>query len=139
MLFLFLHTFDIVNQNLLFAFYFRCNAKFLWKRIPNNIVSSNPEITAIWAVGQKLWKKDLPGTYIALSAFNWSEHVSNIIAELRGQFYTFIIFQKDFLIVIFVKKLFFILNYPLDFILNLPILKTKEIIIAQIETNGGHY
>ncbi|KAJ0181900.1 hypothetical protein K1T71_002622 [Dendrolimus kikuchii] len=60
-----------------------CNAKFLWKRIPQNITSSNPEITAIWAVGQKLWKKDLAGTYQALAAYNWTEPVANIIRALE--------------------------------------------------------
>lgn len=60
-----------------------CNAKFLWKRIPQNITASNPEIPAIWLVGQKLWKKDLPGTYQALAAFNWTEPIANIIRALE--------------------------------------------------------
>ncbi|XP_049868820.1 COP9 signalosome complex subunit 8 [Pectinophora gossypiella] len=60
-----------------------CNAKFLWKRIPQNITSSNPEIAAIWAVGQKMWKKDLAGTYQALAAYTWTEPVSNIIRALE--------------------------------------------------------
>lgn len=60
-----------------------CNAKFLWKRIPQNVMSSSPEIVAIWAIGQKLWKKDLPGTYEALAAYSWTEPVSNIIRALE--------------------------------------------------------
>ncbi|XP_013168147.1 PREDICTED: COP9 signalosome complex subunit 8 [Papilio xuthus] len=60
-----------------------CNAKFLWKRIPPNIISSNPEIAAIWTVGQKLWKKDLAGTYQALAIYNWTEPISNIIRALE--------------------------------------------------------
>ncbi|CAH2104561.1 unnamed protein product [Euphydryas editha] len=60
-----------------------CNAKFLWKRIPQNITSSNPEIMAIWAVGQKLWKKDLAATYHALAAYTWTEPVANIIRALE--------------------------------------------------------
>ncbi|XP_053606244.1 COP9 signalosome complex subunit 8 [Plodia interpunctella] len=60
-----------------------CNAKFLWKRIPPNITGSNPEIAAIWAVGQKLWKKDLAGTYQALTAYTWTEPVANIIRALE--------------------------------------------------------
>ncbi|GBP49016.1 COP9 signalosome complex subunit 8 [Eumeta japonica] len=61
-----------------------CNAKFLWKRIPQSITSSNPEIGAIWAVGQKLWKKDLAGTYVALSRYNWTEPVLNIMRALEA-------------------------------------------------------
>ncbi|KAM3964633.1 COP9 signalosome subunit 8 isoform 1-T1 [Aphomia sociella] len=60
-----------------------CNAKFLWKRIPQNITSSNPEIAAIWAISQMLWKKDLPGTYQALAAYDWTEPVANIIRSLE--------------------------------------------------------
>lgn len=62
----------------------RCNAKFLWKRIPQNIISGNPDISAVWAVGQKLWKKDLAGTYQALAAYNWVEPVAAIIRALEG-------------------------------------------------------
>lgn len=63
----------------------RCNAKFLWKRIPQNITSSNPELAAIWAIGQKLWKKDLAGTYQAIAGYNWTEpEVANIIRALEG-------------------------------------------------------
>lgn len=39
---------------------------------------------AIWAVGQKLWKKDLAGTYHALAAYTWTEPVANIIRALEG-------------------------------------------------------
>ncbi|KAL4708066.1 hypothetical protein ACJJTC_009845 [Scirpophaga incertulas] len=61
-----------------------CNAKFLWKRIPQNITSSNPELAAIWAIGQKLWKKDLAGTYHAIAAYNWSEpEIASIMRSLE--------------------------------------------------------
>ncbi|CAK1603068.1 unnamed protein product [Parnassius mnemosyne] len=60
-----------------------CNAKFLWKRIPQNITSSNPEIAAIWAIGQKLWKKDLAGTYQTIAAYTWTEPIANIIKALE--------------------------------------------------------
>lgn len=63
---------------------FRCNAKFLWKRIPQNIITGNPDISAVWAVSQKLWKKDLPGTYQALAAYNWVEPIAPIIRALEG-------------------------------------------------------
>ncbi|XP_041976601.1 COP9 signalosome complex subunit 8 [Aricia agestis] len=60
-----------------------CDAKFLWKRIPQNVSTSNPEIAAIWAIGQKLWKKDFPGTYQALKGYNWTEPVAPIIEALE--------------------------------------------------------
>ncbi|CAK1549973.1 unnamed protein product [Leptosia nina] len=60
-----------------------CNAKFLWKRIPQTISASNPELAAIWAVGQKLWKKDLPRTYQALAAYHWIDPVATIMRALE--------------------------------------------------------
>lgn len=39
-------------------------------------------------MGQKLWKKDLPGTYQALAAYNWTEPVANIIRALEGKYYS---------------------------------------------------
>ncbi|VVD01780.1 unnamed protein product [Leptidea sinapis] len=51
--------------------------------IPQNITSSNPEISAIWAVGQKLWKKDLPRMYQALAAYHWVEPVATIMRALE--------------------------------------------------------
>ncbi|XP_022124509.1 COP9 signalosome complex subunit 8 [Pieris rapae] len=60
-----------------------CNAKFLWKRIPQNITTSNPEIAAIWAVGRKLWKKDLPRVFQTLAAYHWEEPVATIMRALE--------------------------------------------------------
>lgn len=48
------------------------------------MITSNPDISAVWAVGQKLWKKDLAGTYQALAAYNWVEPVAAIIRALEG-------------------------------------------------------
>lgn len=52
--------------------------------MPQTITSSNPEIIAIWTVGQKLWKKDLPGTYQSLAAYNWTEPIATIMRSLEG-------------------------------------------------------
>ncbi|KAJ8252820.1 hypothetical protein GJAV_G00205970 [Gymnothorax javanicus] len=32
------------------------NARYLWKRIPQAIKTANPELAAIWAVGQRIWQ-----------------------------------------------------------------------------------
>lgn len=67
-------------------FYRRCNAKYLWKRIPQSVENTNAELFAIWSVGQKMWKRDLPGTYQSLSAFTWSEPVAKIMNSLEGNY-----------------------------------------------------
>ncbi|BFZ15442.1 hypothetical protein BsWGS_18480 [Bradybaena similaris] len=55
-----------------------CGAKFLWKRIPQSIKQSNPELANIWLVGQKMWLKDYSGIYEA-SQKEWSEDVKQIL------------------------------------------------------------
>ncbi|CAG9814068.1 unnamed protein product [Phaedon cochleariae] len=56
-----------------------CNAKYLWKRIPPNIKSSNPELGHIWAVGQAMWNRDFSAIYRALNAVTWSESIAEIM------------------------------------------------------------
>ena len=63
--------------------FFRCAAKFLWKRIPDNIKSDHPELTKIWDVGVALWSRNLPNVYSALDQ-TWSEGVANIMAAVKG-------------------------------------------------------
>ncbi|KAJ9578918.1 hypothetical protein L9F63_004875 [Diploptera punctata] len=58
-----------------------CNAKYLWKRIPQNVKNSHAELGLIWKVGQKMWLRDFPGVYAALNA-DWSENVGHIMQAL---------------------------------------------------------
>lgn len=58
------------------------SAKFMWKRIPQAIKSENAELSLIWALGQKMWQRDLPATYEALRK-DWSDNVKAIMAAIR--------------------------------------------------------
>ncbi|RUS82347.1 hypothetical protein EGW08_009900 [Elysia chlorotica] len=60
-----------------------CNAKFLWKRIPQTVKQGCAELSSIWAVGQKMWLKDFTGTYEALQK-DWSEDVKVIMTSLQN-------------------------------------------------------
>ncbi|GLD51471.1 COP9 signalosome complex subunit 8 isoform X2 [Lates japonicus] len=60
------------------------NARYLWKRIPQAIKSANPELTAIWAVGQRIWQRDFPGIYTAIAAYQWTENILPVMEALRG-------------------------------------------------------
>lgn len=62
----------------------RCNAKFLWQRIPEQIKNDNPELALIWAVGKCMWKRDYPSTYKALKN-NWSDNVCEIMKNVEGE------------------------------------------------------
>eukprot|EP00043_Microstomoeca_roanoka_P008058 m.77772 g.77772 ORF g.77772 m.77772 type:complete len:201 (-) comp14080_c0_seq1:376-978(-) len=57
------------------------SARFLWKRIPQSVKQECPELTALWHVGQAMWKdvsaKD------ALTAYSWSQLMKAMIAELQ--------------------------------------------------------
>ncbi|GFO00001.1 cop9 signalosome complex subunit 8-like [Plakobranchus ocellatus] len=59
-----------------------CNAKFLWKRIPQTVRQGCPELNNIWAVGQKMWLKDYTGTYEALQK-EWSDDVKGIMTAVQ--------------------------------------------------------
>ncbi|KAH9421767.1 COP9 signalosome complex subunit 8 [Dermatophagoides pteronyssinus] len=55
------------------------NAKLLWKRIPNEIKQSNPEIQAVWNVGVKLFKRELSDIYSLVDSVEWPLHLKNIM------------------------------------------------------------
>lgn len=56
------------------------SAKFLWKRIPDNLKQSNKELKLIWQVGQCLWRKEYHEVYsIVKDNPNWPNHLKNIM------------------------------------------------------------
>ncbi|NXB76692.1 CSN8 protein, partial [Donacobius atricapilla] len=59
------------------------NARYLWKRVPPAIKSANAELGAVWSVGQRIWQRDFPGIYAAISAHQWSETIQPIMEALR--------------------------------------------------------
>ncbi|XP_027879359.1 COP9 signalosome complex subunit 8 isoform X3 [Xiphophorus couchianus] len=61
------------------------NARYLWKRIPQAIKSANPELAAIWAVGQRIWQRDFPGIYTTIAAHQWSENILPVMEALRAE------------------------------------------------------
>ncbi|XP_078260713.1 COP9 signalosome complex subunit 8 [Rhinoraja longicauda] len=58
-------------------------ARYLWKRIPQAIKTANPELGAIWSVGQCVWQRDFPGIYTVISSHQWSDTIQPIMEELR--------------------------------------------------------
>lgn len=70
---------------MIYGFFFSCNAKYLWKRIPPSIKTSTPELANIWTVGQGMWKRDFPAIYKALNAIKWSDAILEIMKQLEGE------------------------------------------------------
>lgn len=58
-----------------------CNAKFLWKRTPDEIKLSTPELAKLWNVGCHIWKRDFVAVYNALKE-EWSPSIQPIITAL---------------------------------------------------------
>ncbi|KAK6485250.1 COP9 signalosome complex subunit 8 isoform X1 [Huso huso] len=60
------------------------NGRYLWKRIPQAVKTSNMELAAIWAVGQRIWQRDFPGIYTAIAAHQWSECIQPVMEALQA-------------------------------------------------------
>ncbi|KAF4526285.1 hypothetical protein B566_EDAN013646 [Ephemera danica] len=63
-----------------------CNAKLLWRRIPESVKAANPELASIWAIGQSMWLRNFAGVHQALAQRDtWSEAVTPIMEALKNQ------------------------------------------------------
>ena len=54
------------------------NAKFLWKRMPLELKNDN-EMSAIWKIGQSLWKREFSNIYSVVRSMDWSEDLKGLI------------------------------------------------------------
>lgn len=70
------------------------------------LLQANPELAAIWAVGQRIWQRDFPGIYTAIAAYQWSENILPVMEALRGNDRTHSSFWPLFL------KLFRLITLP---------------------------
>lgn len=64
------------------------NAKFLWKRIPEQIKSENVELQNIWKIGQFLWKKKFANVFTAVSSQQWSMVTQPLLTKLLSNLRT---------------------------------------------------
>jgi COP9 signalosome complex subunit 8 len=56
------------------------SAKFLWKRIPDNVKATNNELSVIWSVGKLMWKKNYSEIYRTIDSIPiWPNHLKNIM------------------------------------------------------------
>ncbi|KAK6143736.1 hypothetical protein DH2020_024084 [Rehmannia glutinosa] len=63
------------------------SARFLWKKIPLAVKESQPEVSAVWKIGQRLWMKDYGGVHEAIREFNWSPQTQGMVAAF-SELYT---------------------------------------------------
>jgi len=62
------------------------SARFLWKRMPSSVKESQPEVVAVWKIGQCMWTHDYAGAHGALHSFTWSAEVQQIITALSDSY-----------------------------------------------------
>eukprot|EP01130_Rhizamoeba_saxonica_P007315 TRINITY_DN2953_c2_g1_i1.p1 TRINITY_DN2953_c2_g1~~TRINITY_DN2953_c2_g1_i1.p1 ORF type:complete len:165 (-),score=35.02 TRINITY_DN2953_c2_g1_i1:33-527(-) len=62
------------------------NARFLWKRIPSQTKQQNPQLGALWSIGQALWNENYPLFYASVSAYEWNVMIGTMVSILIEQF-----------------------------------------------------
>eukprot|EP01103_Thecamoeba_quadrilineata_P008209 TRINITY_DN17976_c0_g1_i1.p1 TRINITY_DN17976_c0_g1~~TRINITY_DN17976_c0_g1_i1.p1 ORF type:complete len:206 (-),score=28.15 TRINITY_DN17976_c0_g1_i1:109-693(-) len=62
------------------------NARFLWKRIPNEVKQSEPELAAIWKIGTHMWTRNYSEVYKSFVRYQWSHLHTPLIAALAEAF-----------------------------------------------------
>lgn len=61
------------------------SARFLWKSIPSSIKETQPEVTAVWKIGQQLWLRNYSGVHEAIRGFEWSQELQGFVAAFSGK------------------------------------------------------
>jgi len=76
------------------------SARFLWKRIPQEIKKTDAELYAAWGIGQRLWTQDYAATYVAFRS-HWSPLNATLAEILEEKFRerTFAVISKAYSIV----------------------------------------
>ena len=59
-------------------------ARFLWRRIPKKLKESDAELSAVWAIGKQMWKRNYADIYAAVQGFNWAPVNAQLIGALVG-------------------------------------------------------
>ncbi|KAL2231444.1 COP9 signalosome complex subunit 8 [Sesamum indicum] len=62
------------------------SARFLWKKIPLTVKESQPEVSAVWKIGQRLWMKEYSGVHEAIREFNWSPQILGLVAAFKERY-----------------------------------------------------
>ncbi|XP_047969412.1 COP9 signalosome complex subunit 8-like [Salvia hispanica] len=62
------------------------SARFLWKKIPLSVKESQPEVSAAWKIGQRLWIKDYASVHEAIREFIWSPQCQGIMTAFSEMY-----------------------------------------------------
>jgi len=62
------------------------NARYLWKRIPDEIKKVDTEICAIWNIGKSLWLEDTVSFYKNIHSYAWENLTSTLVDILKAKY-----------------------------------------------------
>lgn len=54
--------------------------------MPLAVKENQPEVVAVWKIGQKLWTREYAAVYEALRSFNWTPQIQPLVAAFSGYF-----------------------------------------------------
>ncbi|KZV17781.1 hypothetical protein F511_01590 [Dorcoceras hygrometricum] len=77
--------FEACSTVMYYWFRFSNSARYLWKMIPLAVRDSQPEVSAVWKIGQRLWTRDYVGVHEAIREFNWSPDTQSFVAAFSGE------------------------------------------------------
>ena len=60
----------------------RNSARFFWKSLPQEVKDAQPELAAVWTIGQCLWNRDYAGVYTAAQGFERGPDLADFTAFL---------------------------------------------------------
>lgn len=61
------------------------NAKFLWKRIPEQTKNSSSDLKEIWKIGKLLLQRKTSQVYPLIDSYQWPNFLVNIVKELKEE------------------------------------------------------
>ena len=64
---------------------FSDHAKLLWQRIPKTVKQEHRELSELWEIGKRLWRKEFAAIYELTRNPKWPSHIEPLITTIVGK------------------------------------------------------
>lgn len=61
------------------------HAKLLWQRIPPTVKQEHKEISELWEIGKRLWRKEFAAVYELTRNPKWPSHLEPLVTSIVGE------------------------------------------------------
>lgn len=61
------------------------HAKLLWQRIPKSVKQEHKEISELWEIGKRLWRKEFAAVYELTRNPKWPSHLEPLVTSIVGE------------------------------------------------------